>query len=92
MVCLMLTLPVSSQKLLNDTFNFQIPDREFLFGYELECLKIDNNAEILTSDFFKLNSKQILDFLQFVGNVGIDIFTNYHITAFWPHGGFYCVI
>jgi hypothetical protein len=68
------------QKLLNDTFNFQIPDREFLFGYELECLKIDNNAEILTSDFFKLNSKQILDFLQFVGNVGIDIFTNYHIT------------
>lgn len=68
------------QNLLNETFNIQIPDREFLFCYELECLKIDNNADVLTSDIYTLNSKQILNFLQFAGNVGIDIFANYHIT------------
>lgn len=69
------------QKLLNEIFNVQIPDRQFLFGYELECLKIDNNAEVLTSDIYTLNSKEILYFLQFAGNVGIDIFANYHITG-----------
>ena len=68
------------QTLLNETFDVQIPDREFLFGYELDCLKIDKNAEVLTNKIYALNSKEIIDFLQFAGNVGIDIFTNYYIT------------
>ncbi|GGF48108.1 AAA domain-containing protein [Echinicola rosea] len=67
------------QTLLDETFDVQVPDKEFLFGYELNCLKIDDNADILTSDNYTLNSKEISYFLQFAGNVGIDVFTNYYI-------------
>jgi hypothetical protein len=69
-----------TQKFLNQTFNVQIPDKEFLFGYELDCLKINKNAEVLTSGNYTLNSKEICYFLLFAGNVGIDVFANYHIT------------
>jgi len=67
------------QTLLDKTFDIQVPDREFLFGYELDCLKIVDNAEVLTSDIYTLNSKAISYFLQFAGNVGVNVFTNYYI-------------
>lgn len=68
------------QKLFNETFNIQIPDKDFLFCYEFECLKIQNSSDVLTSTIYNLDRNQILYFLRFAGNVDIDIFSSYHIT------------
>jgi hypothetical protein len=68
------------QNLLNETFNIQIPDKDFLFCYEFECLKILDNSDVLTSAEYDLDRNQIINFLHFTSNVGTNIFNNYHIT------------
>lgn len=68
------------QKLLDEKFNIQIPDKDFLFCYEFDCLKITHKSEVLASTVYTLERNQILNFLLFSAHVAIDIFTSYHIT------------
>lgn len=71
---------VEIQQLLNEVFKIQIPDREFLKGYDYQFLTIENNSDCLKKDLYTLNNVQVVHFLQFAGVVGIDVFSIYHIT------------
>jgi superfamily I DNA and/or RNA helicase len=71
---------VEIQQLLNKHFKIQIPDREFLKGYDYEFLTIENNPDCLEHDQYTFNNEEVVHFLQFAGVAGIDVFSNYHVS------------
>ena len=69
----------SVQNLLNDDFDVQIPDYDWLFAYKLKSLRILHNANILEDESYTFTESKIRSFLQFVGAVGIKLFDSYSI-------------
>lgn len=67
------------QDLLNDVFDVQIPDFDYLFAYNLKSLRILHNADILERKSYTFTETETGSFLQFVDAVGIKLFDSYSI-------------
>lgn len=67
------------QELLNDVFDVQIPDYDFLFAYNLKSLSILQNARVLELESYTFTESKIRSFLQFVDVVDIKLFDTYSI-------------
>lgn len=67
------------QDLLNDVFDVQIPDYDFLYAYNLKSLRILQNASVLERESYTFTESKIRSFLQFVDAVGIKLFDSHYI-------------
>ena len=65
------------QELLNDVFDVQIPDYDFLFAYNLKSLRILQNVNVLKLESYTFTESEIRRFLQFVDAVDIKLFDTY---------------